>query len=129
MAHILVVEDSKAQGIQIQRILESEHFDVTLTHHGLDALALLRKSVPDLVLTDMDMPGMNGLEIVEAIRKEFPEVPVILMTAIGSEELAVKALQKGAASYVPKKNLVRDIHDTVANILSVSQGTRHEKRA
>ena len=74
---------------------------------GREALAALPARLPDVVLTDLDMPEMNGLELVEAVRRDFPAVPVILMTALGSEEIAVEALQKGAASYVPKRNLRR----------------------
>jgi CheY-like chemotaxis protein len=50
--------------------------------------------LPDAVLTDLDMPEMNGLQLVEAIRRDYPAVPVILMTALGSEEIAVEALQR-----------------------------------
>ena len=61
--------------------------------------------MPALVLTDLIMPEMNGLELVKAIREHHPFVPVILMTSKGNEEIAVQALQGGAASYVPKSQL------------------------
>ena len=71
---------------------------------------------------------MNGLELVEAVRRDFPAVPVILMTAQGSEEIAVEALQKGAASYVPKRNLDDEILDTLDNVLAVAKSGRDQRR-
>ncbi len=65
------------------------------------------------------MPEMDGLTLVEAIRTRHADVPVILMTAHGSEDIAVRALQRGAASYVPKRDLARSLAETVRSILSV----------
>jgi anti-sigma regulatory factor (Ser/Thr protein kinase) len=66
------------------------------------------------------MPEMNGLELVEAVRANHPGVPVILMTAFGSEDIAIAALRKGAASYVAKRNLARDLTPTIESVLSVA---------
>jgi DNA-binding response OmpR family regulator len=71
------------------------------------------------VLTDLHMPEMDGLELVQAIRVRHSLVPVILMTAQGSEDIAIEALQKGAASYIPKKSLDRDLAETVQGVLDV----------
>ena len=60
---------------------------------------------PDIVVSDLQMPEMDGLELVETIRREHPGLPVILMTAHGSEETAIQALRKGATNYVAKRNL------------------------
>jgi CheY-like chemotaxis protein len=127
MSRVLVVEDSRTQALQIQLLLEEAGFEVSLAGQGQEALAVLRTELPDVVLTDMDMPVMNGLELVEHVRQDYPRVPVILMTALGSEEIAVQALQQGAASYVPKKNLTRDIVPTLENVLSVARAGPHER--
>jgi CheY-like chemotaxis protein len=82
---------------------------------------MMEKSLPDIVVTDMQMPEMNGLELVESIRGLYPGVPVVVMTAQGSEEIAVTALQRGAASYVPKSVLAHELVPTVMNILSISR--------
>jgi anti-sigma regulatory factor (Ser/Thr protein kinase) len=74
------------------------------------------------------MPNLNGLQLVEAVRRQFPLVPVILMTAHGSEEVAVQALLSGAASYVPKIELARHLLDTVQNVLSASRCNRQHAR-
>ena len=73
--------------------------------HGLEALEQMKRGNPSIVLTDMQMPNMDGLELVDQIVVNYPMVPVILMTSQGSEETAIEALRRGAASYVPKRNM------------------------
>src|SRR5207244_6592288 len=80
------------------------------------------------VLTDLQMPEMNGLELVSTIRAHHANVPVILMTAHGSEDIALEALRRGAASYVPKDNLARDLSETIENVLSVTSAERNQQR-
>jgi DNA-binding response OmpR family regulator len=80
--------------------------------------------MPDLVLTDMQMPEMDGLELVRQVRRRFPLVPVILITAHGSEELAVEALRSGAASYVPKQKLAGELVKTVESVLNFADSHR-----
>jgi CheY-like chemotaxis protein len=135
MIHVLVVEDSSTQALEIQFLLEDAGFQVSLAANGREALAVLGKAgelasgaFPDVVLTDLDMPEINGLELVEAVRRDHPALPVVLMTALGSEEIAVRALQQGAASYVPKKNLERDIGPTLMNVVNVAQAGRSQQR-
>src|SRR5262249_1196480 len=81
-----------------------------------------------VVLTDMLMPGMDGLQLVQAIRAKYPLVPVILMTAHGSEDIAIQALQKGAASYVPKKFLARDLAETLEQIVASTRTKKQGRR-
>ena len=128
MARILVVEDSATQAMQIRLLLEEAEFEVEVARGGADGLAALDRTKADVVLSDLDMPGLNGLDLVDAIRTRHPAVPVILMTALGSEEIAAQALQRGAASYVPKKNLDRDIIPTLRNVLGVAHAERAQHR-
>src|SRR3954465_2915354 len=128
MARILVVEDSRTQAREIQFVLEDAGNEVVLAGNGVEGLAALQRGLPDVVLTDLDMPQMNGLELVEAVRRDYPSVPVILMTALGSEEIAVQALQQGAASYVPKRGLPQNIGPTLEAGLSAARGGGQEKR-
>src|SRR5579859_1843524 len=102
MARILVVEDSPTQAEQIRLMLEDEGFEVATAANGQEALALIERGAPDIVATDLEMPVMNGLQLVEAVRRDHPGLPVTLMTAHGSEGIAALALRQGAASYVPK---------------------------
>lgn len=96
--------------------------------NGREALEAMQQQLPEVVLTDLLMPEMDGLELVQEIRSKHPLVPVILMTAHGSEEIAIKALQKGASSYVPKRNLAQDLAGTVENVLAASRGSRNQQR-
>src|SRR5439155_15026506 len=116
MATVLVVDDSALDRYLAGALLE-EHagMSVVYAEDGRQALAIIQQSAPDAVLTDMQMPEMNGLELVEAVRRDFPAIPVILMTAHGSEEIAVEALQKGASSYVPKRTPARDLAEGSEN--------------
>lgn len=125
MPTILVVDDSLTDRRLAGGLLEKTgQWGVIYAEDGKDALLRLELDVPDLVLTDMQMPNMNGLELVETIKREYPLIPTILMTAQGSEEIAVQALQRGAASYVPKKRLADDLVETVERVLAASHDER-----
>jgi CheY-like chemotaxis protein len=129
MSRVLIVEDSPTQAQQMQMMLEEAGFQVERAGQGEEALQAIRRALPDIVATDLEMPQMNGLQLVEAIRHDFPALPVILMTAHGSEEIAALALRKGAASYVPKVHLEDDLVPTLERILEVSKADRHHQRA
>ena len=102
----LVVDDNA-----IDRRMAGNHvsratgLSVKYAGDGLEALTALKHGAPSIVLTDLQMPNMNGLELVDEIAANYPMVPVILMTSQGSEEIAIEALRRGAASYVPKRNI------------------------
>ncbi len=118
MPTVLVVDDLKADRLVAGGLLEKNtDCKVIYAIDGREALAQLDAQSPDLVVTDLQMPEMNGLELVKAIKTDYPHIPVILMTAQGSEEIAVEALQTGAASYVTKSRLARDLPRTVQQVL------------
>jgi len=124
MTKILVVDDSPLDRKISGGILEAEQATVTYAEHGQDALDKIATEPPDLVLTDMQMPVMDGLELVRRMKKEHPSIPVILVTRQGSEEIAVEALRIGAASYVPKRNLKRDLGHVLEMVLSAVETLR-----
>lgn len=93
---------------------------VVYAKNGADAMDRMQLETPDIVVTDMQMPEMDGLELVTQIRTHYPHVPVILMTAQGSESIAVEALERGAASYVPKSQLNDRLRSTVEDVLLLS---------
>jgi len=129
MASVLVVDDSAVDRLRTEKILAKDAgLTVSVAANGKEALEHLARGLPDIVLTDMQMPEMDGLQLVEEIRSRYPAVPVILMTAHGSEELAVQALQRGAASYVPKRNLANDLPDTIESVLGVAKANRSQLR-
>ncbi len=129
MTTILVVDDAAVDRRLVGELLAEEaDLQVEYAVHGAEALDCMAQSVPDLVLTDLIMPEMDGLELVAAVRKEYPLVPVILMTSKGSEEIAVRALQQGAASYVSKRTLPDKLLRTIRRVLTVASHRRTHSR-
>lgn len=118
--HVLVVDDSPTQQLQIRMVLENGGFQVSCAANGLLALAAIEAAMPDIVVTDLQMPEMDGLELVSEIKVRYPSLPVILTTAVGSEAIAAKALHLGAASYVPKRELAEYLCDTLQQVMSVA---------
>ena len=123
MPAILIVDDSKIDLKRAAMLLE-KHIEgavIATARHGAEALAQMQQHCPDLVVTDLQMPEMNGLELVVAVQQKYPLVPVVLMTAAGSEQIAAEALQKGAASYVPKTELTHDLAAVVSKLLGLAR--------
>lgn len=125
----LVVDDSPIDAMIAGKLLSQlGRPNVVYAENGLLALEIVKKWRPDLVLTDLNMPEMDGLELVESIRRLYPSVPIILMTAHGSEEIALQALRRGAASYVPKRTLATELVDTVRQIVEMSWAGEQQRR-
>ena len=129
MPTVLVVDDSLVDR-RLAAGLLSKNPDIAVVEacDGKEGLIQIEVAMPDAVLTDLQMPEMNGLELVAAIRKKYPRIPVVLMTAQGSEEIAVQALQLGASSYVPKKHLAQDLLPTIERILASIGDARNNSR-
>jgi CheY-like chemotaxis protein len=125
MPTILVVDDSQAERRLIGGLLQkSLNCKVEYAANGEEALAIMNQSAAELIVTDLAMPVMDGLELVAAVRHDFPDVPVILMTAYGNESLALEALEQGATSYVPKSQLTERLAETVEEVLAIVQADR-----
>jgi two-component system, NtrC family, response regulator len=102
METILIVDDEKNYPLILSAVLEEEGFETLAANSGHEALNTLSHSDVDLVLTDMKMPTMDGIELLEHIKAKDRELPVIMMTAHGTVDKAVEAMQKGAYSYILK---------------------------
>lgn len=129
MTRVLIVDDSLTdRRLAGGLITRSGDLDVHFAVDGRDALEQIELHLPDLVVTDLNMPEIDGLALVKSIREQYPMVPVILMTAQGSDAIAVEALRSGAASYVPKKRLADDLLQTVQQVLTVAHADRGRSR-
>ncbi len=129
MPIVLIVDDSEVDRRLVGGLLPQElDWLVEFAENGRAALDKMRLSVPDVVITDMLMPEMDGMELVSCIRVEFPRVPVILITGHGSETLAVEALELGATSYVPKSVLAEKLLETVEQVLALARANRSYSR-
>jgi len=102
METVLIVDDEKNYPLILSAVLEEEGFETFTANSGLDALEILKNADVDLVVTDMKMPSMGGMELLEKIKLEDEDLPVIMMTAHGTVDKAVEAMQKGAYSYILK---------------------------
>ena len=102
METILIVDDEKNYPRILSAVLEEEGFETFCANSGYEALEILKNIDVDLVLTDMKMPKMDGIELLEKIKDKDKNIPVIMMTAHGTVDKAVEAMQKGAYSYILK---------------------------
>lgn len=126
MTTVLVVDDSPVDRVLAGNLLaQGGGWSVEYASDGQEGLEAIRRLRPDLVVTDMQMPELDGLQLASAVRREFPDVALILMTARGSEEIAMEALQVGAASYVPKRALAQRLVETARRVMSA----RHDDLA
>jgi CheY-like chemotaxis protein len=119
MTRILLAEDSQTQAFQIKAKLVDEGYDVQWACDGKAALELIPQFWPHLILTDMNMPEMDGLELVRHSVDRFPVIPIILITAQGSDQLALDALEAGAAAYLPKSLMDEKLFSTIDEVLDV----------
>jgi CheY-like chemotaxis protein len=120
MPKILVVDDSAVDRQLFEGLLSKvDGFTVVHAGNGKQALEKIREWQIDLVITDLQMPELDGLELVKTMRSEFPGIPVILVTGVGSEEVATQALHAGAASYVPKSKTAELLVPTVQNLIAI----------
>jgi CheY-like chemotaxis protein len=125
MQRLLIVDDSLIDRRLVKGLLQKEGaWTLEDVADGQAALDAIRNEPPDLVLTDLQMPLLNGLELVSTVRRDFPLVPVVLMTGQGSEDIAMQALHGGAAGYVPKRLLAAQLAKTVHAILESAREER-----
>ncbi len=121
MSVVLVVDDAVVDQKIAGGLLEaSGMFQVVYADCGTSAMESIKQRQPDLVLTDLQMPDLDGLQLVTDIGERFPDIPVVLMTAHGSENVAAESLAAGAASFVPKTMLSEHLVSTVMQVLAMS---------
>lgn len=121
MATVLIVDDNPMDRRFAGACVEQAGMSAIYAEHGLDALQQLDETDVDIVLTDLDMPEMDGLSLVRELQQRDATLPVILMTAKGSEQVAAQALAAGAASYVPKRDFQRELNSALTIVNEASQ--------
>lgn len=129
MALVLVVDDSPLERTLAGNLLSnSSGHEIRYAEDGDDALSEIARRAPDIVVTDLIMSNMDGFELVKQMQDQFPHIPVVLMTAYGNEDVAIAALENGAASYVPKSRQSERLLETVDRVLARSQAERNRER-
>jgi DNA-binding NtrC family response regulator len=120
MAHILVIDDERSIRNTLKEILEYEKFTVDLAEHGAEGLEKYRQGKYDIVLCDIKMPEMDGLEVLELIFKEQGEAQVIMISGHGNIDNAVEAIKKGAYDFIEKPLDLNRLLITIRNALDKS---------
>ncbi|MBN2238396.1 MAG: response regulator transcription factor [Dehalococcoidales bacterium] len=100
--HILVVDDEEPVTRVLKRTLETADYTVTAVNSGHEALEFLKTSIPDLIILDIKMPGIDGYETLEQIRNDLPIIPVIMLTAVADVSALDKSINLGADDYIRK---------------------------
>ena len=109
MTRILIVDDELSMREFLKILLEKEGYAVTAAADGITALATFKDQEIDLVITDIRMPGMNGLELLTELKQQAAHLPVIMITAFASPDDAVLAMKNGAFDYITKPFNVDEI--------------------
>ncbi len=124
MGHILIVDDDAQLRQSFEKLLTAEGHTVKTASSGEAAIALVQAAVPDLVIMDVRMPGMSGLEAFRAIHEIEPKLPVIIMTAFGTTDTAIEATKLGAFEYVLKPPEIPDILALISQALEAGRFMR-----
>ncbi len=129
VAEVLVVDDNPIDRLRAGRLIDQDtRCHVSYAEDGTQAIACLANHPISVVVTDIQMEGMDGLNLVRAIRSQYASVPVIVMTGHGSEEAAMEALRVGATDYVPKQRLAQDLRSVLARALRTATAGCRRRR-
>ncbi len=126
MAHILIVDDESNVRKVLGTLLEQGGYQTTPAMDARQALDLVRAQDPDLVLTDLQMPDMDGMELLATLRTDFPEIPVVMLTAHGSIEAAVEAMKLGAFDFMTKPFDREQVLEVIGKALGQAARSRLE---
>jgi len=120
-AKILLVEDDAAIVAVLQRVLTGENYEVSIENRGDTGLARAKENFFDVVITDLRLPGLNGLELVRELHSARPRLPILMMTAHGTTETAIEATQSGAYDYLVKPFDVPELLGLVDQAVAASR--------
>ncbi|MBO4313211.1 MAG: sigma-54-dependent Fis family transcriptional regulator [Desulfovibrio sp.] len=123
-AHILIIDDEKNYLLVLQTLLEDEGYAVTPINDPETALAFLNESEVDVVVTDMKMPKISGQEVLQRVKKSWPHIPVLIMTAFGSIDSAVEVMKYGAFDYITKPFANDELLLSIGNAAELSHAHR-----
>jgi DNA-binding response OmpR family regulator len=116
-ARVLIIEDDEEMRSLLKDFFVEEGFETDSVSNGYDALGVLTKKVFDLVVTDIRMPGLTGLDILPRIKNIQPEVAIIVITAFGTEEVRRKAFERGANAYLEKPIHFQELRGLIHEVI------------
>lgn len=121
MKQILIADDDLSMRTALAESLEQCGFEVETAENGADALTKFQKGKFEVVITDMRMPKMTGMDVLRGVKKISPQTPVILITAYGTIKTAVDAMKEGAAEFIMKPFSLDDLEFAVKNVLAINK--------
>jgi DNA-binding NtrC family response regulator len=128
MPRLLIVDDEPGIRRTLMALLEKQEYDVEGAADGMEALAAIEAGSFDLVLSDMMMPNMNGMDLLKASKAKWPELPFVMLTANATIELAVESIKEGAYDFVPKPPNLQRFLVTIRNALAAEKLQREHGR-
>ncbi len=117
---ILVVDDDESLRRVIEYNISEEGYDVIACDNGLNALEIFKKEEIDLVITDLKMPDMDGIELIKHIRAISPNALVIVITAFGTVDTAVESMKLGAFEYIPSRSIEKSLRSSSKKLLKLA---------
>ena len=125
MSTILVVEDDKNLQLTLAHILREEGFEIITTMWGSVAIEKVKKGIPDLILLDIMLPGMNGMKVLDKVKEIDHTLPVIMITGYGNAERAIRSIELGAYDFIAKPF---DFEKLISKIDNALKNTRRKKK-
>lgn len=116
MTTVLMVDDNPADIDQMKTILESSGYATQTQPDGMHILDFVREHHPDIIMLDLVMPKLNGIEILRELKKEFPTIPVIMCSGAGLEQVVALAMRVGAAGYVVKPYQKEELLESIRTV-------------
>ena len=121
LANILIVDDSPVDLLLVASLVaRNPQWHTHPVSSAKEAISVIENETPDLLITDLQMPEINGIELVQHVKKIAPGLPVLLVTHSDNADMALEALRAGATSYSPKQSLAQDLPVTIAQVLDVA---------
>ena len=127
MSRILVIDDEKSIRNTLKEILTYEGFEVVEAQDGMEGLKFVEKEKFDIILSDIKMPKMDGIEVLEKLQELSPETPVVMISGHGNIDTAVEAIRKGAFDYISKPLDLNRMLVTIRNAMDRSSLVKETK--
>ena len=120
MKKLLIADDQPGIRILLDEVFKKEGYDTVLASNGADALKQVQKDAPDCVLLDMKMPGLSGEEVLQEVKSQFPDIPVVLMSAYDEVESTHNEFVHQADHYFTKPFDIHEVRATIRRLLKES---------
>ena len=129
MRKVLLVDDEKIERNGIRMLLQRmpEEFEIREASNGVEALRMLREETADMVLTDIKMPQMDGIELIEKIREYGSQMPIAIFSGYGEFDYAQKAIRNGVSNYILKPVKPQEFEETIRKILRTIEQKEQER--